>query len=363
MEKRGELTSTQIITILLTIIGFVVVVIFLLTILDFKNTSLDEVCRLSILTRATTPDALEKFIPLNCETKRYCLTTTGEDCVQFIGESNVEKVKLPSGTLENGKTKAAQKIEEISANAMFDCWSITGKGRLDISSGAVKNPTNILTDIYSVDGAKPICLVCSRIAIADDLAKREDILKDVNVNDYFGKQKVPGSDLTYLQTLTDKQINSYPAAFTQELGKSSPKTTNEIAIIFTQIITDDKAPILQAIEKGTNTGVSTAGGILLGPTGAISPLKTLGLSAIAGIVSSTISGGIAYVKAKENQGLAITHCDKLTSPEKERYGCSVIAPIDYNEVETINQLCYKIEGTPSAGGSSLGAGGEFGGTT
>src|SRR3989344_8561126 len=55
MDKRGELTSTQIASIILVIIGLAIGLMFFFGI--FKNESLTdrELCKLSILSRATLP--------------------------------------------------------------------------------------------------------------------------------------------------------------------------------------------------------------------------------------------------------------------------------------------------------------------
>src|SRR3989344_1184441 len=92
MKKRGELTSTEIITIVLSIIGFVIAITFLLVFLDLDKESRDEICSFSVLSRATAPETVNTFIPLKCQTTKYCI---GKECTEFIGEPHVEDISLP----------------------------------------------------------------------------------------------------------------------------------------------------------------------------------------------------------------------------------------------------------------------------
>ena len=88
--KKGDLTSFQIINIVLAIAGFVVVLIFLSILFSDRGETDREVCRLSILTRATAPDILQANVPLKCKTEKICITTKlfGGECNQFLGEEN-----------------------------------------------------------------------------------------------------------------------------------------------------------------------------------------------------------------------------------------------------------------------------------
>ena len=75
MQKRGELTSSEIITLLLTIVGFIAILIFIMVALDLRKQTEDEICKLSVLTRATAPDVAQRFTPLKCKTKKLIRAT------------------------------------------------------------------------------------------------------------------------------------------------------------------------------------------------------------------------------------------------------------------------------------------------
>jgi hypothetical protein len=347
MQKRGELTSTQIITLVIAIIGFVVVLIVVLS-LNLKGQSEEEVCRISILERATLPVAGQASVPLKCTTKKICLSINGEECSQLIGESNVQNIRV-----SNKATEAARQIEQTTAQAMYDCWSMSGKGRYSLFQGSDSNMfTNLVAGQFSVNEAKAKCIFCSRIALSSQLQSKTDIIKDVNVNRYLKETPVPGSSLTYLQFFTDRQINSYPGNFSAEFSSSSEKNTTQVAIVFSQMITSDTAPIDEAVRAGTNTGIAI-GGALLTPAGRV--LKVIGAkeTVALSVVAMLATGTVAYFQTSQNQALTATYCGKFAS-QNGLTGCSVVSPMDYNDVATINELCKAgIEGTiTTPGGNS-----------
>src|SRR3989344_489418 len=117
MNTKGELTSTQIIMLLFAIVGFGIVVAFLF-LAELGGYSEDDICKLSVLARATAPSAIQGGVPLKCSTKKICLKEgfLGEGCKeQFAGEKDVEYIRL-KGSDEDKK----RQIEEVSANAMYD---------------------------------------------------------------------------------------------------------------------------------------------------------------------------------------------------------------------------------------------------
>ena len=74
MKKRGAVTPDEIVLTILAIVGFVIVMLVLLTVFDLEETSEDEICKLSVLTRATVPAEAPQLVPLKCTTKKTCLT-------------------------------------------------------------------------------------------------------------------------------------------------------------------------------------------------------------------------------------------------------------------------------------------------
>ena len=130
--KRGELTSSEILSIIFAIAGFIIILIFLAVIYD-AGTGEDtrELCRLSVLTRASAPfNSVQASVPLKCATEKVCISTSGKKdaCPEFIGEANVRGVKLEGESV----VEKADVIEKEYADAMYFCWSMMGKGQLNV---------------------------------------------------------------------------------------------------------------------------------------------------------------------------------------------------------------------------------------
>ena len=104
-----------------------------------------------------------------------------------------------------------------------------------------------------------------------------------------------------------------------------------------QILASNKAPIEEAIEAGTNTGLAF-GGVMLTRAGRLVPFGLQGQIAV-GAALSLFSGASAYFQTSSNQALAKIQCGKLTTSGDPKYGCSVVQPIDYHNVTAIKQFC------------------------
>lgn len=341
MNKKGERqVSLVLLVTIVAVVGFVIILYVLMQFIKSDDYS-DESCRFSILTRASVPGPAEGLIPLKCTTGKICLVTdTKESCPQFIGEENT-KIKISTS---GGVEKSAEDISKILANSMYDCWSMTGEGKLSLFSG--KDPTDFISDQFGVEITRPICLICSRVALSQELENREDILQEVNMGEYLRTTVVPGSSRTYLNTFTDKQVNSYPQAFQANLSNQSGKQTNEIAFVFSQMVVKNEAAWQSAIQKGSSTGIAV-GGALLTPAGRVLGIVGVVPNLVATTIAAGISGGIAYVNQGQNLALAGTYCGAFTSQERETgQGCSLITPVDWNNKTSLNTLCAGgIEGT------------------
>jgi len=338
------------VTSILIIATFLIILAFLFR-TNLGLTAEEDVCKLSILKRATLPQAVQGYIPLQCTTKKTCLTLNGEKCSQFIGE-DAEIVKVPKDP-----KKGARVIEEESAKALYECWRLAGEGKLDLFSGSKDGVINdFIYDIFREDKVSPTCLICSRVALAKDLTESDEgkaILAEVDVASYMRKEKVPdpGSADTYLKALAGSRISDYSSEFKKKFESSGKiGEADEIAYVFMQILVS-KDSIDAAIDKGANTGIALGGLLFLGPVGSLT--NSLGPKAfIAKTVFTALgagtSGFLAYQQAEKNQEIAAFHCGQLTSAGKSGggpvSGCSVVKPINYDDVGEINNLCHRIEG-------------------
>lgn len=338
-NKRAELTSSQIATLILTIAGFVIALVFLLVFLDTKSMTRDEICHLSILARATAPDSLQRLAPLKCSIKKVCLSPSGNsDCTdnQFIGE---DKSKIDKESVSN-----PEDLEKTVADAMLDCWSMTGEGKLDVFGGGGDHGILNLINLDAVFRKKTVCLICSRLSI-DDIPK--ETLDQVDVTSFMETNRPQNSELTYLNLLTDRQVRSFPREFRGNLSEERNKnkgTTDEIAIIFMQIDTNE-----DELENAFGAAQG-AGAFAFISTSGVGPLGILNLkeAAIFSAFAATTAGTVAYFQTWASKDLAAAHCGELTSidDQSKRRGCSVVMPVDYKDIEFINKHCSIIEGQP-----------------
>jgi hypothetical protein len=400
MNKRG-ITEREIIITILAIIGFAIIIIALILI-NLGGESTEDMCKLSVLTRATSPNIAQAAIPLKCATKKICLTAKASAGCEdnFAGEKNVEYVKLTGDVYAQ-----ALKIEEVSANAMYDCWSMMGEGKLDLFTNAPAQ--------FGLNPAKTTCVICSRVAV--DTGVNTDVLNQVNINDYIKMRQVPGSSLTYLQAFTDKGVASYAKvennplqqateesnpqkarediaeyndAFSivswtdkakgvvaswglgiewesdakkyetklmttqatgynvnaEKIPTASGKTVvvnREMAFVFMQIKAPDPEDVV------TNLGLA---GATLGTAAFMSPAG----KAVSGLIFSpaglvvAVAGGVAIAgygayNAEQGQLAAAGYCGEFSTGSKAKNGCSMVQGINYN-FKDINILCNSIEG-------------------
>ena len=208
MNKKGDVSAAQIITIILVIIGFAIVALWFYLV-NFGGYTDKDICKLSVLTRATSPGVAQSLVPLKCKAQKICITETSkkDSCKgvnEFAGEEDIVYVNL-KGNVEDKR----EIIESTNADAMYDCWSRMGEGKLDLFGSLEKN--------LGFGSVTSSCVVCSRVVI--DKSVGDDVLyttdKDgkkvsaIDVKDYMKSQQIPGQSLTYLQALTDKGVNAY----------------------------------------------------------------------------------------------------------------------------------------------------------
>lgn len=360
--RRGELTSHEIITLVLSIAGFIIVLIFLALFyggLEGEDTR--EVCRLSVLARATAPTLVQAAVPLKCTTEKICVSMSGKkkDCPQFLGESSVRAVKL------NGKTPAenARLIENTSAQAMYQCWSMMGKGKLDLFGKA--------RDLFigKSTGKVSTCVICSRIAYADDIPP--DVFDLVNLEHYLETQFVPlpGATQTYLETFSDEGTKTFASlaegvkfdaldkVFRKDIVLGSSETRDkQIAFVFSQVKAPSPGTVLKNLGYSVLAGAFAisrvpGSGKVAGATGRAIVTNPYALGATALAVVGV--GGGAMWSAYRGQQAAAGYCGQFTtSIEKEedklqqyKGGCSLVRATDYN-VQDINALCASIQGDP-----------------
>ncbi len=356
------MTEREIIITALAIAGFAIVLIFLFM-LNLGAETPEEICKLSVVSRATAPTAAQAAIPLKCKAEKICLTETSSSGCEdnFAGEEGVVYVKL-SG---NDALKALQ-IERESANAMYDCWNMMGQGKLDLF-GSAPGAVGLIP-------AETTCVICSRVAV--DKSVSLNVLKLVDINRFLRDEQVPGSSLTYLQTFTDRGVASYAKvdsdykdasgqlsaeAYNEEIGTEFGKMdvgdlttaateaiatekngSREMAFVFMQIKAQGTT---EALSNLGLAGATVAGGAFMSPAGKI--LSKALFTPWGAVIALGTAGGVAAYgayTAEQGQLTAAAYCGEFSSTAPgEKAGCSMVQGINYNSKE-INALCKSLQG-------------------
>lgn len=112
MEKKAELTTKQLVTIIILIISFAVI-LFLLMRLDLGGATNKEVCHNSVVMVGKSD-----FIgSLDCRTDYDCISAGG-DCSDF---SETQKIEA----------KTEEEIKNAIQKEINDCWWMFGNGTID----------------------------------------------------------------------------------------------------------------------------------------------------------------------------------------------------------------------------------------
>lgn len=376
INKKGELTSQQVILLVLVIASFLIALFFFYSIVS-DNYSEDELCKLSVLGRASTSSSIKGNIPLKCTTEKICLTSaSGGECEQFAGEEKVMRVDLPN----NDPQAVADIIEKVYAESLYSCWKMMGEGRLDLfgSSELYTSflPTSVSDTLNFFKGEKvhPTCVICNRIAIDEDFIYEDKKNKEkgglkgyfiqssskVDIKDYIEKNS-PGGSLSYLQLFTDKQVPKYPSELIDKFGKREVMgevmggVIDEVGIVFIQIINrgdpSKERPWSDRLsEVGGNAalvgGLIVVGAFVVNPVGAV--ISLFGILKTAVVVGGS-SAILSAFQDSGQQAISAGYCGKLNSPKQVGegiYGCSFVRPFDYDNISEINQVCKNLEGNP-----------------
>jgi len=177
-QTKGELTTQQIIILIIAITSFVVI-LFLLFRLNLGETTDKELCHNSVIMKGKS-GLTEKIIPLNCHTNYICITEDGT-CEQMTNP-DIKKVQTPD------------EIYRILADEMADCWWMFGEGKVNY----------VQKDLTG----KLYCSICSQVAF--DVSVKENIFDAGEIDkkefyNYLKNEKISGKDKTYLEYLYKTQ--------------------------------------------------------------------------------------------------------------------------------------------------------------
>ena len=129
INNRGELTTQQLITIIILIISFAVLMIFIFRLNLRGEATNKEICHNSVLLKEKTGGSLD------CRTNYICMSGGGK-CEDFNSNQEIVKINM-NPKLKEGEDKEQNiknQIMKAIADEMADCWWMFGEGQVDYAS-------------------------------------------------------------------------------------------------------------------------------------------------------------------------------------------------------------------------------------
>ena len=191
--KKAELTTKQIVILIVLIISFGIILFFLFR-LNLGDESDKQLCYNSVMNRANKaiPTGV---VPLSCQRSYICITQDGS-CENMI-EPDKRKVKIED------------EVYEALANELSDCWWMFGEGKADYMG------TQTIPGLY--------CSICSQIMFDDSVKKifNSNEFDKRKFYEYMAKTKMGGSNgLTYSEYLFGtKDFSALAAPYNGNFGK------------------------------------------------------------------------------------------------------------------------------------------------
>lgn len=175
VNKKGELSTEQIVLIIILIVSFIIILYFLYQMYS-ENESEKDICRNSVMMRGTSSISSDA-LPLKCSRSYICITKNG-DCIGMVKP-------------DKRKVKTEEEIYETLAKEMADCWWMLGEGKVDY----------VGKDKFTKDN---YCSICSQILFdksLDDIDGINGKISKDKLYDYMAKTKMQSQNITYAQYL------------------------------------------------------------------------------------------------------------------------------------------------------------------
>jgi len=184
MKNKGELTTQQLVGIIILIMSFVIILFFLFR-LNLGETTDKEICHNSVALKAQT--ALGSG-PLDCKTSYVCISGGGK-CEGFNPSITID-IDLNPRTVESKSKEEIVKEEIMKAIAeeMADCWWMFGEGKVDYVGTEFFGSTQ--------------CALCSIISFDEKIKEYEKLSGGISYLSFYDELKKPRTENkqeTYLE--------------------------------------------------------------------------------------------------------------------------------------------------------------------
>ncbi|MGY4884682.1 MAG: hypothetical protein ACP5NZ_03855 [Nanobdellota archaeon] len=170
--NKGEITTQQIVLIIILIVSFAVI-LFLLLRINFGGKTDSELCHNSVVMRSNPVS--KEAIPLKCSRTYTCLTKDGS--CEGMTKPEIEKVK------------SKEEIYRALAEQMADCWWMFGAGSIDY----------VGKDFFTKDN---YCSICSQVGFDNSIKEIEGLGESISKDElykYLAETKMPDSEETYAE--------------------------------------------------------------------------------------------------------------------------------------------------------------------
>ena len=171
-DKRGELTTQQIVLLIILIASFAVLVYFLVS-LGLGNQTKQDVCHNSVVARSTA--VTSEAVPLDCQRSYVCITKDGT--CESMTKPIIKKVSNQ------------EEVYSVLSDEMANCWWVYGEGKINYVG------KDYFENLY--------CSICSQIAFDDSaysLFEGGKIDKK-ELYYYMSLTNISNDDKTYLEYL------------------------------------------------------------------------------------------------------------------------------------------------------------------
>jgi hypothetical protein len=218
MNKRGIEWGMTVFLGLVILIVSLFLLFYFFNRLDLGEGIDKEVCRQSVEKRHIfTWGYFEpgiRFIPLNCETEKICVSDSGNNCdaLGFTPDKENKITKVKVGREKNTKSVVMDAISD----AMYNCHYQLGEGELNFMP-------------RKLGGSANYCLVCSKIALDEEIREklRLDGSESITYSELFRHMegiRAPGGLTNYLGFIygveSAKDMNGYLEKALEELKKN-----------------------------------------------------------------------------------------------------------------------------------------------
>lgn len=223
--KKGEVSTTTIVTVLIIIASFAVLLYFWYQ-ANFGGVANEQVCHNSVVLTALTKNIIGR---LNCKTQFVCVSGAGT-----CGGNSDETVKVD--------TKNKDEVFKTIADKLANCWSTFGEG----------NVNYVPSDLFKISNTG--CALCYDIKFDDKLQTTfPNGITYQELYNYMAVTNMPGTQQTYLYYLygedtVDNLLKDYPSA--QQYATRIIPFNSEYMVVTGEVHADQVLVLLGLMKAG-----------------------------------------------------------------------------------------------------------------